>query len=270
VFECVINISEGRNLALLDELRTSAGASLRDRHADASHHRSVFTLINDPEPLVRDVRALIGAAFEALDLRNHEGVHPRFGVVDVVPYVALDPEMPSRAVDLRDETARWIGETLDVPTFLYGALDGADRSLPEVRKQAFRELWPDFGPQSPSPKLGAVAVGARPILVAWNIWLSGVSRDATRVIAKAIRRTEVRSLALRAGEHMQVSCNLIDPMVVGPGIVYDDVAALLPPSGAIDRCELVGLVPHSLLDAEEPRRWSQLGLSEDQTIESRV
>ena len=111
--------------------------SLRDLHADAFHNRSVFTLINDPEPLVGDVRALIGAAFKTLDLRAHEGVHPRFGVVDVVPFVALEPDTPSRAIELRDDTAQWISDTFDVPVFLYGPVDGAVRTLPDVRQHAF-------------------------------------------------------------------------------------------------------------------------------------
>jgi glutamate formiminotransferase len=270
VFECVINISEGRNLDLLDELHVTAGASLRDLHADPSHNRSVFTLINVAEPLLRDVRSLIAGAFGALDLRTHEGVHPRFGVVDVVPFVALDPEAPDRALQLRDGTAQWISEDFNVPVFLYGPIGAAERTLPEVRKHAFHGLTPDLGPTSASPKLGAVAVGARPVLVAWNIWLSGVSRDATRALVKAVRRPEVRSLAFRAGEHTQVSCNLIDPLVVGPAIVYDEVAQLLPVGGEIVRCELVGLVPRAVLDAVERGRWEQLGLSANQTIESRL
>lgn len=269
MFECVINISEGSNLELLDDLRDHAGASMRDLHADRYHNRSVFTLINDAVPLVRDARALIADAFQILDLRAHEGVHPRFGVVDVVPFVALVPETPSRGVDLRDDTARWIAETFDVPVFLYGDVAGGTRTLPEVRKHAFAELAPDLGPAVATARLGAVAVGARPILVAWNIWLSGVSRDETRAIAKSVRRAEVRALALRAGEFMQVSCNLIDPLVVGPSAVYDEVAALVR-GGEIVRCELVGLVPRAVLDAEERRRWAELGLSEDQTIEARL
>jgi glutamate formiminotransferase len=115
-----------------------------------------------------------------------------------------------------------------------------------------------------------VAVGARPVLVAWNLWLSGVSRDETRAIAKLIRSVAVRSLALRAGEHMQVSCNLIDPMAVGPSVVYDEVAALMPYGGEIVRCELVGLVPRALLETQARSRWDQLGLGESRTIESRL
>jgi glutamate formiminotransferase / 5-formyltetrahydrofolate cyclo-ligase len=270
VIECVINISEGRNRTLLEDLRATAAPSVRDLHADEHHNRSVFTLINDSVPLLRDVQALITASFDALDLRRHEGVHPRFGVVDVVPFVALDPEDSPRALELRDATAQWISETLAVPTFLYGTVNGALRTLPEVRRHAFDDLRPDFGPLTAPAKLGAVAVGERPILVAWNIWLSGVSRDETRAIAKAVRRPEVRALAFRAGDFTQVSCNLIDPMVVGPSVVYDEVAALLPVGGEIVRCELVGLVPLRVLDAVETRRWTQLGLSEDQTIEGRL
>jgi glutamate formiminotransferase len=270
VFECVINLSEGRNLDVLDDLHVHAGESLRDLHADPSHNRSVFTLINEADALLSDVRSLITGAFDALDLRTHEGVHPRFGVVDVVPFVALDPETPARALALRDETAQWISEEYDVPVFLYGPIGTAERTLPEVRKHAFHDLGPDLGPASASPTLGAVAVGARPVLVAWNIWLAGVSRDATRALVKAVRRPEVRSLAFRAGEHTQVSCNLIDPLVVGPDIVYDEVAKLLPVGGEIVRCELVGLVPRAVLDAVERSRWEQLGLSANQTIESRL
>ncbi|MGD0690800.1 MAG: hypothetical protein ABSA22_00490 [Acidimicrobiales bacterium] len=270
MIECVINISEGRNLKLLDDLRVTAGPSMRDLHADEWHNRSVFTLINESQRLTHDVRNLIGAAFDALDLRLHEGVHPRFGVVDVVPFVALAPEESTRALELRDETAQWISENFDVPTFLYGALEGSLRTLPDVRRQAFDVLTPDHGPKNASPKLGAVAVGERPILVAWNIWLSGVSRDETRALAKAVRRHEVRSLAFRAGDFTQVSCNLIDPMIVGPSVVYDEVAALLSEGGEIHRCELVGLVPQNVLETQERSRWAQLGLSEDQTIESRL
>jgi len=98
LFECVVNIAEGRRLDVLDELDHAAGSSLRDRHSDAEHHRSVFTLIHHEPQLVNDVQHLISAAFERLDLRSHEGVHPRFGVVDVVPFVALKDKSVDRAV----------------------------------------------------------------------------------------------------------------------------------------------------------------------------
>ncbi len=270
MFECVLNLSEGRRLDVLDELSHAAGASLRDRHADAFHHRSVFTLINDPEKLVADVRALIGAALNVLDLATHEGVHPRLGVVDVVPFVALDAREAARACALRDDTAHWLAETHDVPVFLYGALAGGERSLPEVRRRAFRDLLPDAGPAHAHPRFGASAVGCRPILVAWNLWLEDVNIDAARAIARDLRRPGLRTLAFAVGDAVQVSCNVIDVAAVSLSSVYDEVAARLSRGGRIARAELVGLAPTSLLDAEDPSRWGQLDLSAQRTIEARI
>jgi glutamate formiminotransferase len=248
----------------------TAGSSLRDLHADAFHNRSVFTLINDAHQLTRDVRALLGGAFASLDLSRHEGVHPRFGVVDVVPFVALEPEDPNEAVALRDETAAWIADSFNVPVFLYGLVDGAIRTLPDVRKHAFGTLKPDRGPETASATLGASAVGARSLLVAWNLWLRGVTLLEAQAIARAVRRIEVRALAFQVGDRVQVSCNLVAPLVVGPSALFDQVTWLLPARGSIERAELVGLAPSALLELEERARWSQLDLSEQRTIESRL
>lgn len=270
MFECVINISEGRDVAVLDALSAAAGSSLRDRHHDIFHHRSVFTLINEPEMLRRDVQSLLRCAYEHLSLSGHQGVHPRFGVVDVVPFVALNPAQADGAVALRDQTARFIGETFCVPAFLYGELsDHAFRTLPEIRKRAFKDLAPDAGPAGPSPTLGAVAVGARSILVAWNLWLTGVTLDQARAIASAIRQPAVRSLAFTIGSEVQISCNIVDTDAVRLSTVYDHVAAQLPEGGRIEHSELVGLLPVSMLGGEDESRWSQLGLSREATIEAR-
>jgi glutamate formiminotransferase / 5-formyltetrahydrofolate cyclo-ligase len=270
VFECVINLSEGRNAPLLSELTATAGPSLRDLHSDPFHNRSVFTLINDAHQLTRDVHALLGGAFTSLDLTRHEGVHPRFGVVDVVPFVALRPEDPREAVALRDDTAHWIAHSFSVPVFLYGPVEGALRTLPEVRKGAFVTLAPDLGPETPSATLGASAVGARDVLVAWNLWLQGVSLIEARAIARTVRRNEVRALAFQVGNRVQVSCNLVAPLVVGPSVLFDQVTTLLSPDGSIERAELVGLIPKALLVMEDRTRWPELDLSEQRTIESRL
>lgn len=271
MFECVINISEGRDLEALAALSRAAGASLRDRHADPYHHRSVFTLVNDPNALTRDVKDLLIKAFEILDLSDHEGVHPRFGVVDVVPFVALAPDDPDDARRMRDDTARWISGAFAVPTFLYGRLsNGTTRTLPELRKGAFSTLAPDFGPPTPSSTLGAVAVGERGVLVAWNIWLGNTTIERARELARIVRSSSVRSLAFEVGDQVQVSCNLIDIATARPSHVYDRVRAALAPGEVIDGVELVGLIPRSLLEAEDPTRWGQLGLGPDLTIEART
>ncbi|HSN01943.1 MAG TPA: hypothetical protein VLS91_00510 [Acidimicrobiales bacterium] len=270
MFECVINLSEGRDLGVLDQLSVAAGASLRDRHADAFHHRSVFTLINDAQQLTRDVRTLIEAALARLDLARHEGVHPRFGVVDVVPFVALDSREAALACEMRDDTGRWLAETHGVPVFFYGPLHGAERSLPDVRRRAFRGLSPDVGPARAHPRVGASAVGCRPILVAWNLWLEGISLDQARRIATGLRREGLRTLAFDVGAAVQVSCNVIDVSAVRLSRVYDEVASGLPRGGRIARAELVGLAPRALLDAEDPSRLAQLDLSAQRTIEARI
>jgi glutamate formiminotransferase / 5-formyltetrahydrofolate cyclo-ligase len=270
VIECVINISEGRDDKILGRLGASAGDSLRDVHSDIFHNRSVFTLINSAAHLESDVRSLITASLELLDISRHEGVHPRLGVVDVVPFVALSPDVADTAIRLRDETAQWIAASYAVPVFLYGPTAQGQRSLPYVRANAFAGLSPDFGPPLAHPRSGAVVVGAREILVAWNLWLHDVSLEQARLLAKLVRRPGVRALGLRVGDDVQVSCNLVDLSLVTPSQVYDLVAAQLTQGGVIERAELVGLIPRSLLEKEDPSRWAQLGLGKDVTIESRL
>jgi glutamate formiminotransferase len=270
LFECVANVAEGRRLDVIEELSVAAGASLRDRHVDAIHNRSVFTLIDHEVALAAGVRSLADAALTRLDLRGHEGVHPRFGVLDVVPFVALDPRQANVARALRDQTATWLADTFDLPVFLYGELDdGTTRTLPEVRRGAFTSLAPDRGPTSPDPRCGASAVGERGVLVAWNLWLRDVTIEDASTIAASVRRPQVRALAFSMGDVVQVSCNLIAPLEVGPSVVYDEVVAKLH-GGSIDHAELVGLIPQAVLETQDPSRWGQLGLSQSATIETRL
>jgi glutamate formiminotransferase len=161
LLECVVNISEGCRRDVLDRLARCAGDHLLDVHTDPDHHRSVFTLAG---PDVEEAaRSLATAAVDAIDLRTHEGAHPRLGAVDVVPFVPLGPTPFPDAVAARDRFAAWAGASLHLPCFLYGP----ERSLPDLRRHAFRTLRPDAGPAEPHPSAGACAVGARPVLVAY-------------------------------------------------------------------------------------------------------
>jgi glutamate formiminotransferase / 5-formyltetrahydrofolate cyclo-ligase len=257
VLECVANISEGLRMDTVTAIAATAGHSLLDVHVDADHNRSVLTLVG--EHAVRDVSR---AAVARLDLRLHTGAHPRFGVVDVVPFVPLGGESLAAAERARDDYLAWLADELGVPGFSYGR----HRSLPDVRRRAFRDLPPDAGPPAPHPTAGAVAVGARGALVAWNLWLTEPDLDRAREVAAAVRGPHVRALGLQLGPRVQVSMNLIDPHVVGPAEAWDLVAALVPVAGA----ELVGLVPRAVLDRTDEARWSQLDLAPDRTIESRL
>lgn len=259
--ECVVNISEGCDASLLDDLAAACGEDLLDVHTDPHHNRSVFTLVGERAP-----RALATRAVERLDLRVHEGVHPRLGVVDVVPFVALDGN-DTAARTARDAFARFAGETLGLPCFLYGE----ERSLPEVRRGAFGTLAPDTGPPVPHPTAGACAVGNRGVLVAYNLWLPGEDLAAAQDIARSVRSPALRALALQVGTRVQVSMNLVAPGEVGPAEAFDQVAALAAARGSrVEGAELVGLVPASVLEAIAPQRWEELDLAPERTIEARL
>lgn len=271
MFECVLNISEGQSGAILNELSRAARTSLRDRHSDAFHHRSVFTLIDESRGLQRNVHSLIERAYELIDLTRHSGVHPRFGVVDVVPYVALDSTDDERACALRDETAQWISETFAVPVFLYGLLDdGTNRTLPHVRRAARNSSAPDWGPAVASVSRGSCAVGCRALLVAWNLWLEGASLEQARALAIQLRQPALRTMAFEVGSYVQVSCNVVDVTAIRLSEIYDSVLEHLGNGASIHHAELVGLAPSALVFSEVPERWAQLGLHANSTIESRV
>jgi glutamate formiminotransferase len=283
MLECVVNISEGRDFEILERLTSSCADVLLDVHVDADHHRSVLTLAGSEARLNASVQALARTAVDSLDLRRHTGAHPRFGVLDVVPFVALDDDgrafegggsrrALSGAMAARDDFAEFMGGELSVPCLLYGPLaDGSERTLPEVRRNAFGALAPDRGPSAPHPSAGAVAVGARGVLVAYNLWLSGPDVAIARAVAAAVRGPYVRALGLDLGGAVQVSCNLVAPFTLGPAELYDTVAAeLADRDGRIERAELVGLIPEDVLLGIPATRWDALGLSKDDTLEGRL
>jgi glutamate formiminotransferase len=257
VLECVVNISEGVDLQTVAAIADRAGPDLLDVHTDAHHNRSVLTLVGETAP-----RAVTAEALHRLDLRHHAGVHPRIGVVDVVPFVPLGDATLDDAVAARDRFCRWAAAELALPCFAYGP----ERSLPDVRRGAFTTLTPTTGPARPDPRAGAVAVGARPVLVAYNVWLAQPDLARAREVAAAVRGPHLRALGLQVGERVQVSMNLVAPHELGPAPATDRVAALVPVAG----CELVGLVPRAVLDAVPRERWTELDLDEDRTIEARL
>lgn len=171
------------------------------------------------------------------------------------------------ALAARQRFATWAGRTLGLPCFYYGP----ERALPDVRRGAFHTLAPDTGPARPHPTAGACAVGARPALVAFNLWLDRPDLAAARRAATAVRGPAVRALGLPVGEAVQVSCNLVDPLAVGPAALADTVRAALGPAGPrVARAELVGLVPAAVLAATDPARWLELDLDEGRTVEARL
>jgi glutamate formiminotransferase len=281
--ECVINISEGCDGEVLGALSRAGAELLLDLHSDADHNRSVLTLGGPLQAVEDAARQVVVTAVARVDLRSHVGVHPRMGVADVVPFVPLtgvgpDDDRWAEVVEARNRFAHWAGRDLQVPCFLYGP----ERTLPELRRQAFNPLPPDTGPSRPHPTAGASAVGARPVMVAYNVWLSDSHRaggertydpvlSVARSIAAELRGPAVRSLGLEVNGGAQVSCNLIDPAAVSVADVYDAVAVRAQARGcSVLRGELVGLAPRAMVGAIPTHRWPELDLSPDTTIEGRM
>jgi glutamate formiminotransferase len=252
--ECVINVSEGRRSRTIDALVRAAGPSLLDTHSDGHHNRTVLTLAGDA--VEEAARAIARVAVARIDLAEHTGAHPHTGAIDVVPFVPLDDFTMEKAIAARDAFAVWAEAELELPCMTYGP-DG--RALPDVR-------WAvTAGEIQGHPTAGVCAVGARPVLVAYNVWLKEPDVALAKQIAREVRGPAVRALGLDLGGQAQVSCNLIDPDRVGPAALFDAVAS----RAAVARAELVGLVPAHVLAAIPPERWPALDLDPSRTIEAR-
>ena len=281
-----MNISEGRRAEVLAAVAAACGPALLDVHSDPDHHRSVLTLAGPPDQLVEAALAMARAAVERIDISTHTGVHPRLGAVDVVPFVPLDDSTAHRLAAAAELARAWgkrVAEALGVPVFLYGAADPQQRSLPDVRRLAFREREPDFGPSEPHPTAGAMAVGARSVLVAVNCELApgeGLEGDlaVARAVAREVRERDgglpgVRALgfALDSKGRAQVSMNLTDLAATGVEAACEAVRRVVAERGGdVTAVELVGLLPAAELErcSGEFLAWS--GLSPDRTIEARL
>jgi glutamate formiminotransferase / 5-formyltetrahydrofolate cyclo-ligase len=281
VLECVPNVSEGRRRDAVDRIGAASADCLLDVHVDPDHNRSVFTLVADgADAIERCARQLAEAVVGEADESWHEGVHPRVGALDVVPFVALSGRTDERAVAVHSahEFARWLAETLSVPVFLYAEADAETRSLPSLRRDAFVRRPPDFGPSEPHPTLGATAVGVRPVLVAVNCELAENGVELARRIASAVRERGgglpgVRALGfeLVSRRRAQVSMNLAALDATGIERACTEIRRIARAAGSdVARVELVGLLPRAELDrcSDEFRRWA--GLTDDQTIEGRL
>jgi glutamate formiminotransferase len=288
VLEAVPNVSEGRDASVIDEIARAfaSRATLLDVHADADHHRSVFTLAGEEEPLVDALLAGVVRALELIDLRRHDGVHPRVGAVDVVPLVPLVPHAMEDASSAAVALAERIAAESRVPVFLYGEVGGG--RVPAFFRRggvealaarvASGELRPDHGPAQVDPQSGAVLVGARAPLVAYNLVLDTDDVDIARAVAAAVRASGggmpgVQALGLplpRVGR-VQVSMNVLDLERSPLHEVVQRVAAEAAARGAsVVEGELVGLVSESVLVAARAAGVELQGIDESRVLERRL
>ena len=256
ILGCALNLSEGRRAGVVDTVaRAASPAAVLDISSDPDHNRTVLTLCGTPNNLVEGVVSASRAALEHVDLRSHDGVHPRLGAVDVVPFYPLQSANMADAVAAATLCAERLWEVLQLPSFLYeeAATTTQSRALPWIRRNAFAGSVPDVGGPGPHPTGGAAVVGARSLLVAYNVDLDSTDLPVARRIASAIRgafRGRVRSLglALPLRGSVQVSMNILRPEQVCLEEVFTAVVELAGEAGVEVRgSEIVGLVPRACL-----------------------
>lgn len=255
----VPNLSDGRRPQVIEAAGSAierAGARVLDIHSDATHDRTVLTAAGGADELVAAASELADTAARLIDLRRNEGVHPRRGALDVVPLVPVDARSTLQDAIAAAQRAAASIAALGVPVYLYGYATDPPRSLPEVRRLVDlgpETKGPDLGPSVVAPSLGVVCVGAREVLIAFNVWLEAGIEQA-RSIARRVRESDgglpgVRALGLEMSPRVsQVSMNLTDPQTVGIDRAFEAVTGYAELSGAkVLRTEIVGLVPERFL-----------------------
>ncbi len=275
LIESVPNVSEGRRAdvvdALADAIAGTGGVHLLDRTSDPSHNRSVFTLAGELTAVEDALDGLVGAAIESIDMERHSGEHPRIGAVDVIPFVPLGETTMEEAVAAARRFGRRIADRHDVPVYLYAeAATRPDRvKLADVRRGQYEGLKaeigqrgrePDFGPARTHPRFGAVAVGARPFLIAWNVNLETEDVEIAKRVARRVResggglpRVQANGFWIEELRTAQVSMNLLDFRTTGIWQVWGAVEELAGAEGVRPReSELIGLAPvAALLDVAD-------------------
>lgn len=269
LFEIVPNLSEGRDAQVVDAAVTAAeaaGARLLHRTSDAIHHRSVLTLAGDGAAVLRAALAIAHVAVERIDLRSHRGVHPRIGALDVLPFVPLRGASLADAAALAHQAGAAIWEQLRVPSFYYGAaaVDAQRTLLADVRRGEFEGLSarfaarerPDVGEALAHPSAGAVAIGARDLLVAFNLELATGDLTHARALARAVRERSGGLQSLRAlafpldTTRTQVSLNITDARATPLYRVFELICRLARERGiSVLRGELIGTLPSEAVES---------------------
>ncbi|MCX5852936.1 MAG: glutamate formimidoyltransferase [Deltaproteobacteria bacterium] len=293
LLECVPNFSEGKNKEVVERIAAAAasveGVRLLDRSMDPDHHRSVITFIGPPEAVLAGAMNACGTALSLIDMKTHIGCHPRIGAVDVVPFVALKGTDMADAVSIAHRFGRLFAETHNVPVYFYGeaALLPERRDLPALRRGGYECLeerlgeacWaPDAGPSCFNERCGATAVGARKILVAFNVNLKTGNLKAAKEIASRIREAggglrDLRAIGVPLASRgiVQVSMNLVDYEVTSMKAAFDAVSEEASRRGiAILESELIGLIPKAALKDTTPEYLKLAGFGPAKILENHL
>ena len=273
--ECVPNFSEGRDpekiRQIAEAISAVAGACVLDTHIDPDHNRSVITFVAPPDTVVVAAVSAVRRASELIDMRTHQGEHPRLGATDVLPFVPVRGVTMDDCVRIAHEAGTIIARDLSIPVYFYehAALRPDRVNLEDVRRGALEllreqittpERAPDVGPAQVHESAGAIAVGARPFLIAFNVVLRTGDITLARKIARQIRASNgglpfVKALGFRLHTRglVQVSMNLVNYEVTGMTAAYDAIRHEADRLGIeIEGTEIVGLVPRAALDRDAP------------------
>lgn len=293
MIESIPNVSEGQRpaviAALTAALRAVPDLRLLDVSADSAHNRSVFTYAGEPAAVEAAALALVACAVTHVDLRTHRGVHPRMGAVDVLPFVPLAGTTLADCVAMARRVGRIIADRFSIPVYFYeaAATSSARRRLEDVRRGEFEGLstrmadpaWvPDAGPSRPHPSAGAMAIGARQPLIAYNVNLASDRLDVAKAIARRIRERDgglpaVKALGLPLTDRgiVQVSTNLVDYALTPPVVVFEAVRQAAAAYGvAVKESELIGLIPRAALAGTSAAALQLTGFRDDQILEERL
>ncbi len=273
--EAVPNFSEGRRIEVVDKLAAAVqafpGAHLLDRTSDASHNRSVLTIAGEPAAVLEALERTVAVAVSEIDMEHHVGEHPRIGAVDVVPFVPLAGATMADCIELARTFGAAVAERFSIPVYLYGeaATSPARQRLAYVRRGQYEGLKthigepdraPDFGPVKVHATAGAMAVGARPFLIAYNINLDSRDVELAKRIARRIRessgglpRVQANGFWIEELGLAQVSMNLLDFRTTPLWLVWEAVRSEAAEDGVhLAESELIGLAPlGALLDVAD-------------------
>jgi glutamate formiminotransferase len=293
IIESIPNVSEGRRPEIItrmaEAITNTPGVRLLDSSSDASHNRSVFTIVGDAPSLKAATLALFEVAVETIDLRSHKGEHPRLGAVDVVPFVPIEGATTEDCVALAKDVAATVAERFALPVFLYedASKNPARKNLEDIRRGEFEGLtakmstpgWtPDFGPAQPHESAGASVIGARMPLIAYNINLNSDRLDVAKKIAAAVRHStggfrfvKAMGVMLEDRNIAQVSMNLTNYQKTPIFRVFEMVKREAERYGVtILESEIVGLVPSAALMATAEYYLQIEGFSGDQVLENKL
>jgi len=292
--ECVPNFSEGRRSEVVAAIATAIAAvdtaCLLDTHIDSDHNRSVITFVATPEHVVEAAVSGVAMAAKLIDMRTHKGEHPRLGATDVLPFVPIQQVTMEECVKLAHEAGERIAAELEIPVYFYeqAARRPNRKNLEDVRRGALELLReqivinpdraPDVGPSEVHETAGAIVIGARPILIAFNVVLRSTEIRVARQVTRTIRARDgglpyLKALAfqLHSKGLVQVSMNLVDYRVTGMREAFDAVKREADKMGVeVATAEIVGLVPRDALD-ENAEYFSKLeNFSEAKVLENQI